>query len=856
VNPEQQIHQRHDGTLKSFLNEENRIIREAHVSGASGSEIVQRRTSLIDRVIREAHISLTASGPMPALLAVGGYGRGELNPNSDIDIMFLCETEEERQRAPELLYQLWDAGLDLGYSVRTEQECVSLARQDLKIRTSLLEARLVSGDHSRYRSFRTTMEGEVFYWKPALFVREKLAERSATRRKFGGSIYLREPNIKEGEGGLRDVHTSLWIAFVHFRISSLSELVEKGVLTSGQYAVFLRSRNFLWRLRNEMHYLSGRKNDHLTFDLQEQSAHDFRYRNSTQLLAVERFMKAYFIHARIIKDFSNIVADSVLPRSERSWFQRTRAMGPYVLSGNTLAVSPEQDCRGDAAMILTAFQIVQTRGARMSDRLKSALMQCKITDQERSSGAAARIFFEILDRPGNVADTLALMKDLRFLGRYIPEFRAIQALARHDYYHMYAVDEHTLLAIRNLDRLWSGDYPALASLRDAFAGLPKRWPLILTVLIHDLGKAYRSDHEDHGAKLAEIILGRLGISGDYRERILFLIQNHLLMSELSQRRELSDPKVIARFAGLVRDSENLSLLYLLTYADIAAVNPGAWTQWKAVLLRDLYLKTRAYLETRLQTDEESQARYARATAKIRDAAAGIYSSGEIDSFLVSMPAQYILTASTRRVMAHLEMVQRLPREQLVIEYRHYPERGYTELTVCAYDAYGMFYRTAGTIAAKNLNILRAQVYTSKNGVMIDTFQITGPDGTLCAYNDAWEAVRTELRAALMSGSRPPEPGAYGGKRPVPGKITPAVEFDNETSDAFTIIDIIARDMIGFLYRITRILYDLNLDIGSAKIVTEGARVKDSFYVTDLLHKKITDQDRLNKIRDALLQAMG
>ncbi len=843
------------GDLKTYLAELNDNIRAAHFSGATGSEVVQRRTALIDRTLRDLHGQLSANGSMPSVVAVGGYGRGELNPYSDIDIMFLCRDDRERQRAPDLLYVLWDAGLDVGYSVRTTAECVSLARQDIKIRTSLLESRLIAGTPALYGSYLATMRSDVFYWRPADYVAQKLAERNATRQKYGGSIYLREPNIKDGAGGLRDVHTALWISFVHFKVSSLAELVDRGVLTDGQYAVFSRSRNFLWNVRNEIHYLSGRKNDHLTFDLQEQTARDFRYRDSAHLLAVERFMKAYFIHARNIREFSNIVAEAVLPKPSRRWFQRSLELGRFSLVGKTLAAH-EDDCAGDPAAMLEAFRHLQSRHAVPSERLKAMIRSCRVDDGSRSSPEASALFRAILDDPVNLSATLSLMKDLRFLGRYIPEFRAIQALARHDYYHLYAVDEHILLAIQHLEQLWAGNYPSLATLRTAFAGLPKRWLLMLTVLLHDLGKAFREDHEKRGAEIAAVVLDRVGITGEDRDRILFLIANHLVMSSLSQRRELNDHKVIADFARLVGDRENLALLYLLTYADIAAVNLQSWTQWKAVLLQDLFLKTLNHLESSAQTAGETRVRLAAAAARVREAALERFTSEEVDAFLGSMPEAYLLYASTRRVLEHLDMLRRLPDDGLVIQYRHFPDRGYTELTVCAYDAYGMFYRTAGTIASKNLNILRAQVYTSRRGVMIDTFQITDAQGGLCPYDDAWESLRVELRAALIGGTRTPEPGLYAANRHIPGALEPAVEFDNETSDVFTIIDITARDHVGLLYRVTRTLYDLNLDIGSAKIVTEGARALDSFYITDLLRKKIVDPERLRKIREKLLEAAG
>jgi [protein-PII] uridylyltransferase len=417
------------------------------------------------------------------------------------------------------------------------------------------------------------------------------------------------------------------------------------------------------------------------------------------------------------------------------------------------------------------------------------------------------------------------------------------------------VDEHILLAIKNLQNLWTGNYPALTTLLQAFKGIKKRWVLFLAVLLHDLGKIYRHGHEFKGVDLAAGILSRIGVAGEDRERVLFLIKNHLIMTTLSQRRELTDLKVIADFSHLVRDRENLALLYLLTFADISAVNPTAWTPWKAGLLQDLYVRTLSYLDKSAHAVEEERARLVAATANIRKAAEKLFSTDEVETFLLAMPDQYLRLTSTNRVIDHIGMMKRLPEEQLEIRHRHYAERGYTELTICAYDAYGMFYRTAGTIAAKNLNILRAQVYTSKTGVMIDTFQITDPDGKLYDYEPAWQSVIAELKKALMNKIKPPEPRLYVSNKVVPGVIAPAVEFDNETSSSFTIVDITARDRVGFLYSVTRALYDLNLDIGSAKIVTEGARVLDAFYVTDLLRNKITDPIRLGTIREALMKVV-
>lgn len=841
--------------IKSFLADEEALIRSAHFDGAGGSEIVQRRTALIDRVLKSLYQPLAATGPMPVLLAIGGYGRGELNPFSDIDIMFLCRDEREREQAPRLLYALWDAGLDIGYSVRTVPECIDLSRHDNKIRTSLLESRFLAGDRDSYRSFLQRMQAEVFYRKPQTYISEKIAERNTTRQKYGGSVYLREPNIKESAGGLRDFHSAGWLAFTHFRVFSFAELVSRGTISAGQLNLFLRSRNFLWRLRNEVHYLTGRKNDHLTYDLQETAARDFRYRSSAHLIAVERFMKSYFLHARNIQEFSRIVIESVLPAPKRSWFDRPQTLGPFTLVGKTLAPADENAVQGSPELFLNAFEIYQTRHAAFSDRLKSLIAASRFGDEVRSSPLASRTFLSILNNPERLSDTLGLMKDCKFLGRYLPEFRAIQALARRDFYHTYTVDEHILTAIRALEDVWQGRYPALSTLYDAMKRLERRWLLMLTVLLHDLGKASRTDHEHRGREIAEGILGRLGIVGQDRDRVLFLIENHLLMAALSQRRELSDRKVISEFARTIGDIDNLTMLYLLTYADLSAVSPAAWTTWKAALLQDLYLRTLKYFEQAGMAEDEVQIRAAAASRHLAEAAQGSFSDGEVRCFIDAMPVHYLITTSVKKQLEHLGMVRRLAEEKLVITHRHRPDRGYTELTVCAYDAYGMFYRTAGTIASQNLNILRAQVYTARNGIMIDSFQITDAEGKITEYEDVWRTVTVLLRDVLIGERRPPEPRPSAFARDVAAVVPVSVEFDNDTSDTLTIIDISARDRVGLLYRITKTLYDLNLDIASAKIVTEGVRVTDAFYISDLFRTKITDPERLAKIRDSLLKAL-
>ncbi len=837
--------------LKALLAEEDGIIKEAHFSGAGGDEIVRRRTSLIDRVLRGIHRRFSADPSLPALIAVGGYGRGELNPYSDIDILLLAKNERDRERASPLLYALWDAGLDIGYSVRTMEECVDLAREDIKIRTSLMESRPLAGDPDLYEAFQQSLHDEVFFRKPAQFIAEKLAERQAIRLKYGGSVYLREPNLKESAGGLRDFHTARWIAFVGLQSVSFTDLLSQEIVTPGHLAVFLRSRNFLWRIRNELHYLTKRKNDHLTFDLQDTTARDFRFRDSAHLLSVERFMKAYFIHARNILEFSRIVTERTLPPRRRGWFERTRQAGSFLIMGKTLLPQSDDLFRKDPSRVFDAFALRQEQGLLFSDHLHALIAAHRFGAEVRESAEASRKFLAILDTPRNLADTLVQMKESKVLGRYLPEFRAIQSLARHDYHHTYTVDEHILTAVRNLENVWEGRYPGLMTLFEAFRQIEKRWVLILAVLLHDLGKVYREHHEIRGVDIAGEILDRLGIGGKDQERILLLVEHHLLMATLSQRRELSDGSVVADFAATVGDRENLNLLYLLTYADLSAVSPTAWSAWKATLLQDLYLRTAEYFERKGAAEEAARVRIAAVAKRLREACRDKFTERELDAFLQAMPDSYLLTASLGRMAYHLELIRKLPQDLPVITHRHRPDRGYTELTVCAFDAYGMFFRTAGAIAAQNLNIIRAQVFTTRNGVMIDTFQISDPEGNIVLDEEIWKTTVAELKEILRFGKKPQESHLSAYLRKSHGTVEPSVEFDNAASAGCTIIDITARDRVGLLYKITQALYDLNLDIASAKIVTEGIRVMDSFYVTDLLREKILDPARLKKIEDVL-----
>jgi len=865
--------------LKDGFAAEAARIREAHFGGATGASVVKANTALMDRVVSlvferaASEAGLSPGDPGWALAAIGGYGRGELNPHSDVDLMFIGPDkagggETVKEFPTRVLHILWDLGLDIGYSVRRVEDCVKLIKQDSTIMTSLIESRRLCGAEGGYAKFVSAMEEAR---RPRLvdsFIREKLNERARRHKKFGDSVFLREPNIKEGAGGLRDIHTALWISTIKGRNGGIDGLVEAGVLNEADGKRLKGAKDRLLRLRNELHYLAGHRQDVLTFDLQEKAAQDFGYVAKGSRLAVESFMRAYYIRARGVWDITHAVIERSLEK-DTGW--RWRVFSPtkkrlddsFYVVGGTLCVDGDAPAlfRERPELMTAAFSHGQSQGFPMSDKLKTAITGSVMAlgKRGRESKEAGRAFLEILGRPFKVHETLERMHSMRLLGRVLPEIGAVSALVEHDLYHKYTVDEHSLLAVKRLQGLFSEEGMTYPELREAMNRVKDRQILFLAALLHDTGKASGHGHAEQGARLAVKAAKRLGMDDKRASAVEFLVRNHLLMAHIAQRRELSDRKVIEKFCGIVADRELLDMLYLLTYADMASVGPDVFNDWRRRLIKELYDSASAYL-----MDERSVVAYEKErAAKFTDAlvaAVGAVGGGrpaDVRKFLAKLPKDYTFSVPVETAVRHFGLTRGLKPSDVVIDRQH-DSRGHTDLTIILHDVMGLLYMSAGALAAKNMNILSAQIFTCKDGVIVDTLQVTDCNKQPALDEGIWRDIDKGLKDVLtgrvkvedMMPSRPAYP-----RRVALRETPPRVEFDNEASDRYTVVEVYAQDRVGLLYDITRTMYDCGVYISSAKVDTEVDQVVDIFYVTDIFRQKIETPERMTALRERLVGAL-
>lgn len=859
---------------RAFLACHREQILERHRAGESGRLIVGSLTSLIDTLIRNLYRGASADlGPelgCCTLIALGGYGRGELNPRSDIDLMFFYGGKEKRfaeQVSERILYLLWDIGLEVGFSVRTLKDCLEMAEKDITARTALLDSRFLVGDDALFLEYTRTVMDNVLARNTQAFIREKLEENARRLRKYGSSVYLLEPNIKEGEGGLRDLHTALWIAMVKFKARSLRELIIKGVLTEREGKDFEEAFDYLWRIRNELHYLSGRKNDQIHFDQQEKIAAFLGYRDGKGGLAVEQFMQDYYAHATRVEHLSASLITKATqqddPTSRILGYLTRRSVedGFYILRGE-LRASRKELFEEDPARMMSAFLLAQRHGVKMAVPLKGMIRENlhRINDRVRRSEAMREGFLEIL-RGNGVGETLRLMHHLQFLNHFIPEFARIYCKVQHDAYHIYTVDMHSLFAVEEIARLWRGEYREKKPLLTQVAGdIEKRELLLLAVLFHDIGKGEGKDHCNKGGEMIPTIARRLGLNREDSERLEFLVRNHLQMAHISQRRDLHDDKLIVQFARSMGMSENLKMLYLLTFADIKAVGPDVWSEWKGFLLQELYEKAYDVLERGDFRLERSSEKVRNRKRKVVAALEEEYDARTVKDMLRTMSTRYLLSHRSREIVEHIRLVLGRKERTLAMKIEHGPEGEYTQITITTLDIPGLFSKITGVLAANGVNILGAQISTMSNGVALDVLQVRGAAGTVLDNPEKWRRVEEDL-TAVIEGRVRVEDLVRRRRRPsyLPEPSRPRfpnrVEVDNEVSDEYTVIDIYAHDRVGLLYEITRTLKELGLYIGVSKISTKVDQVADTFYVHDIFGQKVSQPEKKEEIRARLLACL-
>ena len=810
-----------------------------------------------------------------ALIATGGYGRGLLAPGSDIDLLFLLpykQTPWGESVAEHLLYLLWDLGQKVGHATRTVDQSLKLATGDFTIATALLDARLVTGDAQLFGELKQRFRSEVVARSARAFVDAKMAEREVRHRRTGESRYLVEPNVKDGKGGLRDLHTLHWLAKYLTGSDLASGDDHAGVLTVGEARTYLHCENFLWTVRCHLHFLTGRAEERLAFDLQPPMAERLGYRAGAGLSAVERFMKHYFLIAKDVGDLTMVVSSALeeqqlkstplLDRmlSPMSWTtrRRVRQLTEFKIENDRLTTADAHVFERDPLNMLRYFARAEETGALVHP---TALRQIRhslrlIDDRMRASPEANRIFLGMLAGRDTPAATLRRMNEAGVLGRFVPDFGRVVSMMQFNMYHHFTVDEHLLRTVGELSAIEAGRLSDTLPLATRLiCEIENRRALFVAAFLHDIGKGRVEDHSVVGAHVARRLGPRFGLDVGETETVAWLIEQHLTMSMVAQNRDLSDPRTIRDFATVVQTTERLRLLLLLTVADIRAVGPGVWNGWKGQLLRTLYAETEALI-TGGEAERARPERVRMAKDALRQALPE-WSEAEFETFAERQYADYFLKIDLARQVEHARLMLRAEREgrTLATSYTTDVFTAITELTVLAPNHPRLLAMFAGACAACGANIVGAMVSTTRHGFALDTFQLaragTSDEDEARRTRRIGETIERLLRGevrlkSLMHQRRNPE------RRVAAFTVPPEVTFNNTLSDRFTVVEVAGIDRPGLLYELTDALSDLSLDIWSAHITTYGEKAVDVFYLTDLTGKKIESEDRKAAVRRRLM----
>lgn len=852
------------------------IARRLETHPSRGREACQAQAFLIDQIIRLLHDFTVqhlypsgnrTSGERLVLIAVGGYGRAEMAPHSDIDIGFLTpfkQTAWVEQVIESMLYTLWDLRLKVGHSSRSLDEMVRMARSDLSIRTAILEARYIWGDRALYEEASARFAAEVVAGTEKAFVSEKLAERDDRHRRMGDSRYVVEPNVKEGKGGLRDLHTLFWIGKYLHKVRDARDLVDAGLLTRGELRHFERAENFLLAVRCHLHILAGRAEDRLTFDVQREIAERMRFADRPGKSAVERFMQLYFLHAKTVGDVTGVFLahlDDQLAKSGRrylpSFVTRQRKVDGWPIDRGRLALPADNWFEEDPVRLIEMFAVADRHGleihpaAMLAARRDAKLIDAGVRRDERANA----LFMDVLTSPRDPETVLRWMNEASVFGRFVPDFGRVVAQMQFDMYHHYTVDEHSIRAIGLLARIERGELKGDHPLATAILGqINSRRVLYVAVLLHDIAKGRGGDHSVLGALVAERLCRRLGLTPAETETVAWLVRHHLLMSATAFKRDLADFKTILDFASVVQSPERLRLLVALTVVDIRAVGPGVWNGWKRQLLSDLFDAAEEVLrlghkqrgrETRILEKKEAVA----GLLKLDDAAFDAVARRMPDSFWIAEPAEV--------AARNIALIGGGMQNGLAIDAEYDADRQATLVSVHAVDHPGLFFRIAGGIHLAGGNIIDARIHTTRDGLAIDNFLVQDPLGRPFAEEAQLIRLRQAIADALANRTALAERlvgRPLARTRAEAFRVEPSVLIDNRASNRFTVIEINAQDRPALLNRLAYALFQSKVTLHSAHVATYGERAVDTFYVTDLLGTKIENKTRLKALEKRLLEA--
>ncbi|MFO1476720.1 MAG: [protein-PII] uridylyltransferase [Verrucomicrobiota bacterium] len=888
---------------KGFLKVETHRLKLVHRAGGDGRQVCAARAAILDMLLK--HLWEAARGglspqaqrefPPLALVAIGGYGRAELNPHSDIDFMFLHEGQVVVGNKPlphlqklvdGILYPLWDIGLKVGYSVRSVDDAVKVANTDMQSKTSLIESRLIIGDEALFKRFQKVLVAKCVKGHVDEYIAMRLEDQSVRRSKFGNSACMQEPNIKNGCGGLRDYQNLLWMTFFKYQTRSLKDLQQLEFVSASERKQLEAAYDFLLRVRTEIHYHTNRPTDVLTKAIQPAVAHNLGYRERSPSRRIERFMGQVYLHSRNIYLITRTLEQRMALRPKPKAGLSLRALLPrrkpapvepvdgFRFENGEIHATSNRIFRDQPRRLMRVFLYAQQRGLRLHPDLAQLIRnQVSLADRKFLADEHVReTFLTILSQRGNVAPVLRAMHEVDLLGKYMPEFGRLTCLVQHEFYHQYTADEHTLVCLEQLDRIWEAKAAPYDAYAPLFQGLERPYLLYLALLLHDTGKPQgHGKHAEVSATLAMRVARRLHLDGASAHVLCLVIEHHLTMASVSQRRDLDDPLVIRTFAGQVQTPEVLSLLTLLTFADSLATSDKLWNGFKDTLLWTLHKRAMPLLTGGtefLKAEEKQRELLMEEVDRIMN---GQLSEEELRAHFSQLPPRYFLIHTAREILDDLLLAHRFMRLQVaeeqnppasVVNWHNEPDRGYNTVKVCTWDRAGLFSKIAGPFSATGLTILSAQVFTRGDGIVLDTFFVADArTGSLASRDqrEEFEKLLNQVLAgedvdfpALLAKQKISRPlyQAYIGEQ-----LATEVRFDNEASETRTQIEIETEDRVGLLFAISQALAELNLNISAAKILTEKGAAIDSFYVSELDGRKVTDPERQERIAATLREAV-
>ncbi len=882
---------------KKFLKIEEHRLRLRHQYGGGGREICALRVEMIDVLLRylfeaAASVGRKDAAPTPlTVIALGGYGRRELNPFSDVDIMFLHHKNRGNISAyathviEQVLYLLWDVGFKVGHSTRSIAETVDLANKDMLTKTAMLESRALAGDSRLAARFRTAFRQRCVRGRQREYVELRMQDQAARHARFGNSVYVQEPHLKSGCGGLRDYQNLLWMTFFKEGALTTTHLVGKDWLSEPDQRRIEAAYDFLLRLRTDLHYATGRATDTLHGTVQDQIAERLGYSQKRGSLRNEALMKDYYEHTRnifrvterITEQFASGRASSTT-RSLFSFLPRLKSaeekLGPFrIRHGQLYAQSPDVFEKAPDTM-MEVFELAQLRRLEMSPDLSDLFTRNLglITGNFRSAKGPREIFQRIVSRKGQVGRVLRMMHRVDFLGRYVPEFGQLTCLVQHEFFHRYTADEHTLVCIDKLDQVMETENPKLRSYRALFEKLDDPFVLYLALLLHDTGRAVGArPHAEASALFAQGAASRLRLSAAQRRSLVLIVDHHLTLSNMAQQRNLDDPETAVEFAQIVRDQPNLDALMLLTLADGQGTSADAWSDWKETLVWQLFRSTSQYLSDQEafyeQTKIEREQLQTRVTENL-----GAEFAEEVEAHFEVMPDNYFRAFTTDEIVSHLKLFRNFlenlyqreeppPPLAPAVAWEAFPEQGHSIVSFCAWDGQELLAKIAGSFAVVPLNILSADIYTRGDNVVLDIFRVCDTRFRAVTDKRDQQLVETTLRAALTDPVFDFAPVLERARRRIAGQSRHGLDFptrvtvENKTHPAYTLVQIQTPDRLGLLYELLSAFGEENVSIALSRISTEKGAAIDTFYVADRgTRAKITDSARIAALLQRLQQA--